>query len=104
MDEYQHYKAFCAETGAVPYEHDYLSAVRFEAEDVREQTRRGYGRRCRYAEAVDTAAGRVLAWFKNAEEYRDQVTADLPGFVVSHRRACVWAVLLGLCAQKEIKQ
>jgi len=97
MDKYKHFKAFCATTG-IPrsYQGDFFGALDYEAVSVREETRRTRGRACRWDRAVDTAAARILEWFQHADEYHDQVSADLPGFVISHRKACVWAVLLGL--------
>jgi len=47
----------------------------------------------RWAVAGLQAEERLLLWARSATDYR---VSDLPWFIASHRRACVWAVLVGL--------
>jgi len=49
----------------------------------------------RWAVATLQSEERLLLWARSATDYREKVS-DLPWFVASHRRACVWAVLIGL--------
>src|SRR5678816_3556104 len=48
--------------------------------------------RTSYARAVSTAHDRILNWLATADEYQIN---DIASFVASHRRACVWSVLVG---------
>jgi len=39
---------------------------------------------------------RILGWLETAEEYHVELTFEsLAHFAGSHRKACVWAVLIG---------
>ena len=49
------------------------------------------GQKNQYDKAVDIALDRLLDWFKNGAEYHIEPIHE---FVASHRRACIWAVLL----------
>ncbi len=69
-----------------------------EEESRRDNSNRGGHR---YERAVATAHERILQWIATADEYQ---VNDVASFVASHRRACVWAVLVGQRLSKETAQ
>ena len=77
------------------YERDLESCLNDEAEYWHRDERVGIRKRD-FPEAVDVAFDLMLKWFGRAHEFQVDVDdlGDLSRFVASHRRACVWAVLI----------
>ncbi len=51
--------------------------------------------RCKSLTIERTAQARIQKWAYEAAEFAIGGNFTLSGFVASHRRACVWAVLIG---------
>ncbi len=66
------------------------------AEEERLSKERGI--RDKYQRAVTAAHERILQWIATADEF---AIDDVASFVASHRRACVWAVLVGQRLKEE---
>ena len=87
MDAYQTFNAQfpCGER-------QYLSMVRDEAEHIRADSLSDHGYTVSFASARRKAEDLILTWARDANSYD---LSDLPRFVATHRRACIWAVLVG---------
>lgn len=77
------------------HEEDVQRAVRFEAQDNIEDGR--YKGRGKEGKAQKQACENILMWLTEAHEYALAIDnlANLASFALSHRRACVWAILTG---------
>lgn len=73
-------------------EQQYLNMVRDEAEHIRVDSLYDHGFTGSFASACRKAEKLILAWAKSANSHD---LSDLPRFVATHRRACIWAVLVG---------
>lgn len=70
-----------------------IRAMRQEAEDLRAEPPLGQ-RKPTYQQALDMAYTHLEDWLKNGKEYAVKLDwEDVARFALSHRKACVWAVL-----------
>jgi hypothetical protein len=71
---------------------DALKAIDAEVDDLRNDTFRS--RKSTYKEALEAAYESISGWLKNGDEYQVKLEwTDIRDFAISHRKACVWAVL-----------
>lgn len=94
MEEHEALKEICKELNIAPgsvREEEALKMLREEAETFLEYSRWADSRS--WKSAIKVAADRIITWYESAHEFHPE--KDLISFVTSHRRPCVWAVLMG---------
>jgi hypothetical protein len=71
---------------------DAIKAIDSEVDDLRADPFRD--RKPSYQDALNTAYDSIRDWLKSGEEYQIKLEwEDIRNFAISHRKACVWAVL-----------
>lgn len=82
------------------YEDDCIKAMRQEADDIRAEPPPGQ-RKPTSQQALEMAYEHLVDWLQNGKEYAVKLNyIDVAQFVLSHRKSCVWAVLVAKSRQR----